>query len=245
LANVGDLTADALRYEGTVAPQDSRKQADANFFGGIWDSIKGAGEGLYQILADPAEVVTSMAHNIAHPVDTFKEMVAWDDWANGHGDRALGKITGNMLLGFTAFGAGKLLKERAPGHGEQEPDSEGGLPGEGGTPDVPTSFAPVDVSRVRQHLSRPDLDPFEPNDIMLDRIGKALAEGKPLSEAQTNFMRHETVEAELMDGGMGYIEAHAEALKTHPPGKNYDLDVIDQSTAFGTWWRKMNGLGPR
>ncbi|WP_410607529.1 putative T7SS-secreted protein [Amycolatopsis sp. lyj-109] len=245
LASVGNLTADALRYEGAVAPQDSRKQADANFFGGIWDSIKGAGEGLYQILADPAEVVASMAHNIAHPVDTFKEMVAWDDWANGHGDRALGKITGNMLLGFTAFGAGKLLKERAPGHGEHEPDSERGIPGESGTPDVPTSFAPTDVSKVKEHLSRPGLDHFGPNDVMLDRIGKALAEGKPLSEAQTNFMRHETLEAKLMDGGMGYEEAHAEALQTHPPGKNYDPDVIDQEPLFGPWWRKMNGLGPR
>jgi hypothetical protein len=198
-----------LRCEGAAAPQDSRKQADANFFGGIWDSIKGAGEGLYQILSDPAEVVAAMAHNIAHPVDTFKEMVTWDDWANGHGDRALGKITGNMLVGFTAFGLGKVLKEGAPRHGEHEPDSDGGLPREGGTPDVPTSFAPADVSRVKDHLSPPGLDHFGPNDVMLDRIGKALAEGKPLSEAQTNFMRHETLEAKLMDGGMGYEEAHA------------------------------------
>ncbi|WP_235191060.1 hypothetical protein [Amycolatopsis rifamycinica] len=47
-----------------------------------------------------------MAHNITHPVETFKEIVAWDDWANGHGDRALGKITGGLLL----FGAGKVAK---------------------------------------------------------------------------------------------------------------------------------------
>ncbi|MFE0026787.1 hypothetical protein [Amycolatopsis sp. NPDC059021] len=33
-------------------------------------------------------------------------MVAWDDWANGHGDRALGKITGGLLL----FSAGKVAK---------------------------------------------------------------------------------------------------------------------------------------
>jgi hypothetical protein len=246
LANEGNLTVDALRYEAAVAPQDSRKQSDANFYGGIWDSIKGAGEGLYQILADPGAVVAAMAHNIAHPVDTFKEMVAWNDWANGHGDRALGKITGNMLLGFTGFAAGKLLKDGVGRHGGNEPDSESGRsPGEGGTPDVPTSFAPVDVSQVKNHLSRPGLDQFGPNDVMLDRIGNALAEGKPLSEAQTNFMRHESLEAKLMDGGMGYDEAHAEALKTHPPGKNYDPDVIDQEPLFGPWWRKMNGLGPR
>ena len=37
---------------------------------------------------------------------------------------------------------------------------------------------------------------------MLDRIGNALGEGKPLSEAQTNFMRHETLEVKVMDNGM-------------------------------------------
>jgi hypothetical protein len=31
-----------------------------------------------------------MAHNITHPVETFKEMVAWDDWANGHGEHVGG-----------------------------------------------------------------------------------------------------------------------------------------------------------
>jgi hypothetical protein len=44
---------------------------------------------------------------------------------------------------------------------------------------------------------------------------------------------------------MGYDDAHAEALKTHPPGKNYDPDAIDLEPLFGPWWRKMNGLGPR
>jgi hypothetical protein len=35
--------------------------------------------------------------------DTFKEMVAWNDWAYGHGDRALDRITCDMLLGFTGL----------------------------------------------------------------------------------------------------------------------------------------------
>lgn len=48
-----------------------------------------------------------MADNIAHPVETFKNIVAWDDWANGHGDRALGKMVGGVLL----FGAGKAAKD--------------------------------------------------------------------------------------------------------------------------------------
>jgi hypothetical protein len=117
LVGEGDRCAEALRGEATLAPQDSRKQADANFFGGIWDTISGAGEALWTAITDPAETVAAMAHNITHPVDTFKEMVAWDDWANGHGDRALGKITGGLLL----LGAGKVAKgllskgERAEG----------------------------------------------------------------------------------------------------------------------------------
>jgi hypothetical protein len=106
LVGEGDRCANALRVEATLAPQDSRKQADANFFGGIWDTISGAGEALWTAITDPAETVAAMAHNITHPVETCKEMVAWDDWANGHGDRALGKITGGLLL----FGAGKVAK---------------------------------------------------------------------------------------------------------------------------------------
>ncbi len=126
-------------------------------------------------------------------------------------------------------------------HGDEIPSGADTIP----YTNVPTSFTTADVSRVRAHLSRPGLDHFEPNDVMLDRIGKALADGKPLSEGQTNFMRHESLEAKLMDGGMGYGEAHAEASKTHSPGRNYDPDVIDQEPLFGSWWRKMNGLGPR
>ena len=106
LAGAGDRCAEALRVEASLAPQDSRAQADANFFGGIWDTISGAGEALWTAITDPAETVAAMAHNVTHPVETFKEMVAWDDWVNGHGDRALGKVTGGLLL----FGAGKLAK---------------------------------------------------------------------------------------------------------------------------------------
>jgi hypothetical protein len=56
--------------------------------------------------------------------DTFKEMVAWNDWANGHGDRALDKITCDMLLGFTGLPQENLLKDGVGRHGDNEPDSE-------------------------------------------------------------------------------------------------------------------------
>ncbi|WP_328608798.1 hypothetical protein OG943_06665 [Amycolatopsis sp. NBC_00345] len=107
LQDVGNGCAGTLRLEASLAPQDSQKQSDGNFFGGIWDTISGAGEGLWTLVSDPAETVVAMAHNITHPVETFKNIVAWDDWAHGHGDRALGKMVGGLLL----FGAGKAAKD--------------------------------------------------------------------------------------------------------------------------------------
>lgn len=110
LADVGDRTADALASEAVRAPQDSQKQSDLNFYGGILDSAKGAGESLLGIVTDPAGTVSAMAHNITHPVETFKSAVAWDDWANGRGDRALGKLTGDFILGAATLGTGKVAK---------------------------------------------------------------------------------------------------------------------------------------
>ncbi|WP_020661158.1 WXG100 family type VII secretion target [Amycolatopsis benzoatilytica] len=107
LQEAGNACADALRLEASLAPQDSQKQSDGNFFGGIWDTISGAGEGLWNLVSDPGETVVAMAHNVTHPVETFKNVVAWDDWASGHGDRALGKMVGGLLL----FGAGKAAKD--------------------------------------------------------------------------------------------------------------------------------------
>jgi hypothetical protein len=100
-----------------------------------------------------------------------------------------------------------------------------------------------DWARVSKHLAH--FGENSPNDVMLDRIKRAVSEGRPLSERQVYFMRHELTEAALMDRGVSYEEAHAEALKTHPPGQNYDLDVIDRFEEFGPWWRRTNGLDPR
>lgn len=110
LADVGDRTADTLASEAVRAPQDSQKQSDLNFYGGILDSAKGAGESLLGIVTDPAGTVSAMAHNIVHPVETFKTAVAWDEWANGRGDRALGKLTGDFLIGAATLGTGKVAK---------------------------------------------------------------------------------------------------------------------------------------
>jgi hypothetical protein len=118
-----------------------------------------------------------------------------------------------------------------------EPGSTGAVAAQG------RAFTAADLTVVTDHLSK--LDPFGANDAMLQRIGSALENGSPLTEAQTNFMRHELRETELMNAGMSYEDAHAAALETHPPGRNYDPDLIDEYPEFGPWWRKMNGLGPR
>jgi RHS repeat-associated protein len=103
------------------------------------------------------------------------------------------------------------------------------------------AFTPGDIDTVEQHLST--LDPFDANDEMISRIRANMASGTPLSSSQVNFMRHETTEARLMSGGMSYEDAHSAALETHPPGQNYDVDIIKKNPAFGPWWKKQNGIG--
>jgi len=112
-------------------------------------------------------------------------------------------------------------------------------PGQAATPE----YTQADVDRAAQQLDR--LDHSDANDEMLQRIRDALAEGRQLTEGQENFLKHELTEAELMDKGLSYEDAHEQALQTHPPGRNYDPDVIDKYPEFGPWWRKMNGLPPR
>jgi hypothetical protein len=102
----------------------------------------------------------------------------------------------------------------------------------------------ADVDAVADHLDRLDHSPA--NDMMLSRIRERLDAGDELTEGQRNFMSHETTEKALMDGGMTYEDAHERALETHPPGKNYDPEVIDRyAHLFNNWWRKQWGLEPR
>lgn len=76
-----------------------------------------------------------------------------------------------------------------------------------------------DAARAEQHLTRLDHSPA--NDAMLARIRSAAADSRPLHESESNFLRHELTEADLIDGGMGYPEAHGLAGQTHPTFGNY------------------------
>jgi hypothetical protein len=109
---------------------------------------------------------------------------------------------------------------------------------------VPEHFTVSDVDGVADHLARLDHSPA--NDVMISRVREKLASGEPLTEGEQNFMKHEMVEKSLMDRGMSYDEAHKIALTTHPPGKNYAPEVIDEfAHLFNNWWRKQWGLDPR
>jgi uncharacterized protein YukE len=110
--------------------------------------------------------------------------------------------------------------------------------------DLPSHYSPADVDAVASHLDRLDHSPA--NDAMLARIRESLANGEELTEGQRNFMNHETTEKGLMDQGMPYDDAHERALATHPPGRNYDPEVINEyAHLFNNWWRKQWGLESR
>jgi RHS repeat-associated protein len=101
-----------------------------------------------------------------------------------------------------------------------------------------------DAARVEQHLSRLDHSPA--NDAMLERIRSAASGGRGLHESESNFLLHELTEADLMDAGMGYDEAHALAGQTHPTFSNYHPEVIDQyPERFNNNWRSYWGLESR
>ncbi|GAA1021244.1 hypothetical protein Aple_059670 [Acrocarpospora pleiomorpha] len=108
------------------------------------------------------------------------------------------------------------------------------------------NYTEEDVDNVEEHLNRPELHHSDANDSMIDRIRDAIREGRPLTEGEKNFMKHELTERELMDGGMSYDDAHEEAMKAHPLFKNYDPEVIDQHhELFNNRWRGAWDLPPR
>jgi hypothetical protein len=112
-------------------------------------------------------------------------------------------------------------------------------------PEASAAKAPTDLaaqtSRIETHLARLHHSPA--NDAMIARLRAAAAEGRPLSEGDQNFLRHELVEAGLMDRGMGWEEAHELAGRTHPTFGNYDPDVVKQfPELFNSKWREYWGI---
>lgn len=133
----GEEVASVLRGEAVLAPRDSQKQTDADFYGGIWDSISGAAEGAWTVVSNPALAAAGVVQAAAHPADTAKGAIAYDDWSGGREPRALGRNTGDLLLGAATLGAGKIAstlgrETRIAGEPERVPKA----PGRGQAPDL-------------------------------------------------------------------------------------------------------------
>ena len=140
LQRSGDRVASVLRGEAVLAPRDSQKQVDADFYGGIRDSLSGAAQGAWTVVTNPAEAVAGVVRAAADPVDTAKDAIAYDDWAGGREPRALGRNTGDLVLGLATLGAGKIasvLGRETRVAGEPEPVNGSAEP----APDAPASIA--------------------------------------------------------------------------------------------------------
>jgi hypothetical protein len=108
LQRSGDEVASVLRGEAALAPHDSQKQADADFYGGILASVSAAAQGAWTLVSDPAVAAAGAVQAAARPVDTAKGAIAYDDWAGGCEPRALGRNTGDLILGAATLGAGRI-----------------------------------------------------------------------------------------------------------------------------------------
>jgi RHS repeat-associated protein len=69
---------------------------------------------------------------------------------------------------------------------------------------------------------------FAPNRAMLDLIHAAIGVGRPLSQAERNFLDHELLEAQYVRDGMTQAQAHEAVYQVYPPGSNYSPDVMRQ-----------------
>lgn len=110
LVDAADRAAQVLESEAGTAPQDTQAQANANFYGAIGESLASPFVSIGELFTDPAGTFSAFAQNVTRPVQTLGDAVAWDDWANGRGDRALGKLTGDFLLTVGTGGVGKIAK---------------------------------------------------------------------------------------------------------------------------------------
>ncbi|PRX49203.1 hypothetical protein B0I33_103236 [Prauserella shujinwangii] len=126
LTSAGDQAVAILDTEADTAPENKSWGEHALDFGaGMWNSVSttaSAGADLLLAVADPGnpdhaqltDIASAAWHNITNPVDTAKNLVAWDEWEKGNTGRALGEIGGNILVGGAA---GRMLKGGRPADG--------------------------------------------------------------------------------------------------------------------------------
>jgi hypothetical protein len=86
---------------------------------------------------------------------------------------------------------------------------------------------------------------YKPNEMMINRLEQALNNNQEISGADASFYFHESREAELMQQGLTYSEAHQQALKDYEvsPFSVYHPDVIRAyPDEFNQKWEREWGI---
>jgi len=97
---------------------------------------------------------------------------------------------------------------------------------------------------IKKHMAD-NFYPYEPNDMMIDRLQKCLDKNKKISGADAIFYFHELREAELMQKGYLYEDAHNQALQDYKVSafSVYHPDVIAACRDdFNQKWRDFWGI---
>jgi len=234
------------------------------YYAGLWEWVTGIGalvakfnvvrfatdtggyfSDLYAMGAGPVELAGYLA---ANPHD-FNRLVLDSETFRDNPARWWGRLAPDVAL-TVAGGAGvasKLLSRA--GAGTRLVDD---LADAAGVADALTPGTAAYTERLLDraataevHLRRPGMETSGANDAMLERIRSAATEGRPLHISEENFLRHEMLEAKLMDTGMGYGEAHAAAGATHPTYANYHPGVLEQYRGmFSRGWYEYWDLEP-
>ena len=104
-------------------------------------------------------------------------------------------------------------------------------------------YSSDNIDAISDHLNRPELDPAPFNPAMVDRQ-RAIMNGDIQGTVyDQNWMRHELLEKNLMDQGMSYPQAHAQANKALGVEGDWDLWPTEMIKRFPDWligpaWRK-------
>jgi hypothetical protein len=97
---------------------------------------------------------------------------------------------------------------------------------------------------IKKHLDE-NFGYYEFNKMMIDRLQQALDNNQKINRAEACFYFHELKEAELMERGYSYQEAHNESLQYYNVS-NYSLYHPDVILACSEWfnsnYRKFWGI---
>lgn len=187
--------------------------------------MEGTGEGLVNLVTHPVDAVGSMADSVLHPVDTVKDMIAYDDFANGEGDRGLGRVVGEVGFTVITAGVGKLinLARHAPARGDYPGAAGARSPEEVPVPPPKPVYAPT---RRRVKLRKgTELKVFENAD--RDANGDFIGQG---SGDRIGAQRDGNGTLVRVDPGTGRPDPNGMTL---PRRSEYDISHNEGQE----WWR--------